>query len=164
LWSAEEAARRVEQERLRRELAEDARKREYLLSLSPEAFEEHIGKLFSALGYNVKLTQKSHDEGVDLYLEKNGRRAIVQCKHYTHGNVSRPGLQQIFGVLRHKRASEAFVVTTGGFSRQAREFAEGKPMHLIDLLMLVQMAESAFTEEFIRSGPSGKTRRAPHLG
>lgn len=155
---AQESARRAEEERLRRALAEVAKKKDYLLGLSPQAFEEHVGNLFSALGYNVRLTPKSNDEGVDLYLDKPGRRAIVQCKHYTNGNVSRQVVQQTFGVLRNKKVGEAFVVTTGGFTRQAREFAEGKQMHLIDLKMLVEMGESVFTEDFIRSGPTGKTR------
>ena len=67
-------------------------------------------------------------------------------------------MQQVFGVLRHKRAAEAFIITTGTFSRQAIEFADGKPMHLIDGTMLLTMAQSAFTEEFIRSGPTGQVK------
>jgi hypothetical protein len=49
---AEENARKAEEERIRRVLAEEARRREYLLGLSPQAFEENVAKLFSALGYN----------------------------------------------------------------------------------------------------------------
>ena len=69
--------------------------------------------------------------------------------------MSRPEIQQTFGVLIHERAAEAFFVTTGRFSQPAEEFAQGKPIHLIDLSKLLKMSEGALTEEFIRSGPSG---------
>lgn len=160
--ATEEAERREQEGRLRRELAENSTKREYLLGLSPVAFEEHVGKLFLALGYKVRVTPRSNDKGVDLYLDKGGRRSIVQCKRYRAAVVGRPEIQQTFGVLRDEKASEAFVVTTSGFSRQAKEFVEGKPIRLIDLPMLVRMGESAFTEEFVRSGPTPELRRRGH--
>jgi len=153
---AEQAAKKAAEERRRQDLARTARSRELLLALSPQEFEQHVGHLFEALGYEVTLTPKSNDEGVDIYLKKDNRGAIVQCKRYTTAKVSRPAIQQLFGVLRHKRANEAFFVTTGEFSRQAREFAANKPIHLVDLEKLVQMADGAFTEEFIRSGPAGR--------
>jgi len=135
-----------------------ARSRERLRTLPPEEFERHVGRLFEALGYEVTLTPKSNDEGIDLYLKKNSPGAIVQCKRYTSTKVSRPDIQQLYGVLHHKRANEAFFVTTGEFSRQAREFAKNKPIHLIGLEKLVQMGDGAFTEEFIRSGPAGRLK------
>jgi restriction system protein len=155
---AEQAAKKASEERRRQDLARTAKSRELLLALSPQEFEQHVGRLFEALGYEVALTPKSNDEGVDLYLKKDSRRAIVQCKRYTRAKVSRPDIQQLFGVLRDKRANEAFFVTTGEFSRQAGEFAANKPIHLVDLQKLVQMAHGAFTEEFIRSGPVGRIK------
>lgn len=158
----EEAARRAADEKQRHELAQKARDRKYLLDLAPRDFEQYIADLFAALGYKVTLTPASSDEGVDAYLEKSGQRAIVQCKHFTRGAVSRPELQQFFGVLKDRAAYEGFFVTTGRFTEQAIEFARNKRIHLIDLHKLVEMACGAFTEEFIRSGPSGQvTRRSP---
>ena len=60
--ASEEAERREQEGRFRSELAENAAKQEYLLDLSPGAFEEHVGKLFFALGYSVRLTPKSNDK------------------------------------------------------------------------------------------------------
>ena len=160
LRPAEKAVLAAEQQRAdergRQRVAERAARRDYLLRMSPRKFEEHVGQLFAALGYDVRVTPISSDEGVDAYLAKDGRQAIVQCKHYTTGKVSRPEIQRIFGVLNHKRADEAFFVATVEFSRQAQEFARGKPIRLIDLDMLLEMAPGAFSEEFIRRGPTGK--------
>lgn len=89
----EEEQRRAE-DRRRQTLAERAQRRDYLLRVSPRKFEEHVGEMFAALGYNVRVTPISSDEGVDAYLEKGGRRAIVQCKRYTKGKVSRPDVQR----------------------------------------------------------------------
>jgi restriction system protein len=150
---AEQRARASEGKR--RQLAEEARQRAYLLGLSPKAFEAHVAQLFSALGYAVRLTPSSNDAGVDAYIEKDGHPAVVQCKRFTKGVVSRPELQQFYGVLMHERALEGFFVTTARFTPGAMEFVNGKPIHLIDLEKLIEMASRAFTDDFIRSGPSG---------
>ena len=139
-WVA--AEKRAAEEREKR--ARDARDRHYLLTLSPRDFERHIGDLFAALGYAVQLTAASHDEGIDAFLRKDGRRALVQCKRLTDGAVSRPALQQFYGVLQDKGIDEGFFITTGRFSKHATEFAEGKAIHLIDLEKLVEMASGAF--------------------
>jgi len=152
---AEAEARAAAEQKERRELALRARDRDYLQTLSPLDFERHIADLFTALGYKVALTPTSHDEGVDAYLEKAERQAIVQCKHLTTGAVSRPALQQFFGVLQDKGVAEGFFITTGRFTEQATRFAKGKSIHLIDLERLVEMARRGFTEDFIRVGPSG---------
>lgn len=155
---AQQIAQKVLEEEQRRLLAEQSKTRDGIDSLKPKEFEQYVANVFAALGYTARLTPASNDEGIDAYLDKDGRRAIVQCKHYPKGKVSRPAVQQVFGVLRHKKVAEAFIVTTGSFSRQAVEFAEGKPVHLIDGTMLVAMAQGAFTEEFIRSGSTGAVK------
>jgi len=140
-----EGRKQRERQRQREEMAQRMRNRNFLLSLSPYDFEAHVGEVFKAFGYAVTLTPKSNDEGVDLYLRKGSQYVIVQCKRYIRGKVSRPEIQQIFGILQHKGANEAFVVTTGEFSRQAQEFAKNKPIQLINLEMLLQMAARAFS-------------------
>jgi HJR/Mrr/RecB family endonuclease len=159
---AEAAARTAAEERQRQELARQAQDRDYLLKLSPREFERHVATIFSAVGYQVELTPASNDEGVDVYLNRQGRVSIVQCKHLAAGTpVSRPMLQQFFGVLQHKQAHEGFFITTGRFTEGAVEFVQNYRIHLIDLEKLVEMARGAFTEDFIRSGPAGRITAYP---
>lgn len=58
---------------------------ERMESMSPEQFESFVATIYKKLGYNVQLTKKSHDGGVDLLLQKTidgmSIRLIVQCKH-----------------------------------------------------------------------------------
>ena len=109
----------------------------------------------------MRFTPASNDEGIDAFLEKDGHRAIVQCKRLTDGAVSRPALQQFYGVLQHKEISEGFFITTGRFTEHAMEFAKGKAIHLVDLEMLVDMASRGFTDEYIRRGPAGNVTLSP---
>jgi restriction system protein len=104
-FQAQRFAQQAEAEEQRRLLAEQSKNRERIASLKPKEFEQYVANVFAALGYATRLTPASNDEGIDAYLDKNGRRAIVQCKHYPKGKVSRPAVQQVFGVLRHKRVA-----------------------------------------------------------
>jgi len=154
---ADEAGKKEEENR-RAEFARKARAKGYWLNLSPTEFESKVGELFRAAGYNVRLTPASNDEGIDLWLEKQGSRAILQCKRFRTGNVSRPDIQQFYGVLMaDESVKEGFFVTTAGFTDGAIEFTKKlqKPIHLIDVEKLIKMSEGALSEEFIRSGPSG---------
>ena len=53
---------------------------EWWKSLDGRSFEKEIGNLFMEKGYNVIHTGKSGDEGIDLVVEKDNKKAIVQCK------------------------------------------------------------------------------------
>ncbi|MCX7707595.1 MAG: restriction endonuclease, partial [Anaerolineae bacterium] len=78
--------------------------------------------------------------GIDLEVSGNGlRRGLVQCKRY-RGTVGEPTIRDLYGTLVHERADYAWLATTGGVSRQARDWASGKPMELWDGQRLVELA------------------------
>jgi restriction system protein len=105
--------------------------REILDAMTPTEFEAFIGELFRQMGYGVSITSASGDEGVDLFLEKEGRKAIVQCKRQK-GSVGQPVVRDLVGTMVHNRADQGFIVTTGTFSLPAQTWAEGKPIQLVD--------------------------------
>jgi restriction system protein len=54
----------------------------------------------------------------------------------------------MFGLMTGEQAEEAIIVTTGNFTRDAQDFAAGKPIRLLDgpqLLALVQSVQSSPT-------------------
>jgi len=113
-----------------------------LYDLSPKEFEQYVAQLFRKKGYKVFLRGSSGDKGVDLELEQvGGKRAIVQCKRYRRP-VGPEVVRELFGTLIHERVTHAFLVTTADISKSAREWAQGKPMTLIDGTLLVQVAEN----------------------
>lgn len=115
---------------------------EQLYELSPEDFERYVAKLYRLKGYQVDHRGRSGDHGVDLELTGEGyKRAIVQCKRY-RGTVGEDVVRDLYGTLLHERVSRAFLVTTGDISSAAYNWAEGKPITLIDGMTLVSVAQS----------------------
>jgi len=80
-----------------------------------------------------------------LKLRKDGRTLLVQCKQWKVFSVGAPVVREMFGLMTAEHADEAIIVTSGKFTRDAQDFAAGKPIRLIDgpqLLALVQSVQS----------------------
>lgn len=111
-----------------------------LIHLSPAEFEQYVARLFRRRGYKVKLRGRSGDLGVDLEVRNGmGKRAIVQCKRY-RSTIGPSVVRELYGTLIHERVAHGFLVTTAGISDAAREWAQGKPLTLIDGETLVRVA------------------------
>lgn len=110
----------------------------YWLSLNPKAFEDAVAELFADNGWDVYTTPVTRDEGVDLFLEKDGVKAIVQCK--TYKKVLGPNAaRDLYGTMTAQNASHAYLAAPGGFSAATKTFCEGKPITLLDLDGLSKM-------------------------
>jgi len=113
-----------------------------LRTMSPELFEYLTALLFERQGYAATVTPASSDQGVDVWATKGRWTVIAQCKRYAH-NVGQPVVRDLFATMLHNRADEAYLVTTAQVSRQAREWAADKPIHLIDGFALVDWIMSS---------------------
>ncbi|MCB8965960.1 MAG: restriction endonuclease [Ardenticatenaceae bacterium] len=110
-----------------------------LYALSPYDFEIFVAQLFRKKGYRVTHRGRSGDMGVDLEIaQASGRRAIVQCKRY-RSTIGPEIVRELYGTLIHEEAVHAFLVTTADISESAREWAQGKPITLIDGTALGQI-------------------------
>lgn len=103
----------------------------HLYEMDPFKFEHFIAGFFRQTGYEVEVTKRSKDGGVDMFIRKKGRMGIVQCKRYK-GTVGEPAVRDLYGTMNHYHADEAYLVTTGLFSLPAQKFAEAKPIQLVD--------------------------------
>jgi Restriction endonuclease len=131
--------------------------------MDPFDFEHLIGQLLSNMGLTVEVTKKSSDQGIDIIAASHdpitGGRYIVQCKRYAPQNkVGEPEVRDLFGVVSSERASKGILVTTSSFSKAARDWAEGKPISLIDGKRL-----SGLLEEHGFGNSSTIARPAPNL-
>jgi hypothetical protein len=115
---------------------------EQVKALDPQSFEDLVGIAFERLGYTVQRTPSTGDQGVDLFIRKNGGLGIVQCKRYD-GSVGARILRELCGAMVHYGADEAYLVTTGRVTRPARKWCESKPIRLIDRTNLISWLESA---------------------
>ena len=122
--------------------------------LSWPQFESLVGEVFRRQGYRVlENPGGGPDGGVDLRLQKEGKKAYVQCKHWKKKNVGVKPVRELYGVMKAKGADEGIVVTYGEFTREARAFARGKPLQLIEgkrLGKLIQEAQRRKREEQAR--------------
>lgn len=130
---------RERKRRLRRQKLQAARTLAQLLQLTPSEFEEWTGELFRRRGYRVVNTSGTGDHGIDLMVYRDGEYGVVQCKRY-RGTVGEPIVRDLYGVLIHENADRGYIVTTAGISAQARRWARGKPIELIDGQKLVRLA------------------------
>ena len=111
-----------------------------LHAMTWQQFEQLVADLFRRQGYRVHETGGQSDGGVDLILDKDGDEHLVQCKQYKAWKVGAPRVREFYGAMAaHATQCEGIYVTCGRFTREASEFANGKPLRLIDGYELLEM-------------------------
>lgn len=101
-------------------------------------FENILEKLFTKMGYLVKTTKRSGDQGADLLLEKNGHKTVVQAKRYINKLDNTP-VQEVVAAKYHYQYNDAMVVTNNYFTAGAKELAATNQVKLIDRDVLQQL-------------------------
>ncbi len=112
---------------------------ESIHDLTWQAFEQLLAEAYRRQGYRVRDTGPGADGGVDLILEREGRRTLVQAKQWKTWKVGVQTVRELFGIQTAQRADEAMLVTSGQFTYEARRFADENGVTLIDGDMLVRM-------------------------
>jgi restriction system protein len=105
--------------------------------------ETFSARLFQQLGYRAEMRGGSGDHGVDVQLTNSfGGLEVVQCKQY-RSPVGEPEMRAFYGTLVHSQAVKGYFVAPGGFTRQARRWASGKPIVLADAAVLAHLINQA---------------------
>lgn len=130
----------------RRRLVDQQTSLESLRASPWKQFEFLVAEAFRRQGYQVEFSlSRGADGGVDLILRKENRTSLVQCKQWKVFSVGAPIVREMFGLMTTEHADEAIIVTSGKFTRDAQDFAAGKPIRLIDgpeLLTLIQSVQT----------------------
>jgi restriction system protein len=130
---------------------------ESLRGLTWQQFESLVGVAFQRQGYRVvESATEGPDGGVDQFLHKDGQTTVVQCKQWRVYSVGVSVVRELFGVMTAEHADHAIVITSGRFTGDAKAFAKGKPITLIDgraLLELVKGVQAASTVAFTQACP-----------
>lgn len=115
--------------------------------LSWSDFELLIGEAFRRQGYAVEERGGSApDGGVDLVLRKDGKKTLVQCKHWKSQQVGVSVVRELLGVVTAQFANGGIVVTAGAYTAEARTFARNCRMRLIDGTELANMVDDSKRE------------------
>lgn len=96
---------------------------------------ELFDKIFNANGGEVKITQASHDGGVDAIAFDDdpirGGKFVIQAKRYNNV-VPVSAVRDLYGTMIHEGATKGILVTTSSYGKEAYDFAKDKPISLID--------------------------------
>jgi len=100
--------------------------------LSRRAFEDSIAEIYRAEGYLVEQAADGRaDGGYDLVLLRENS-VLVQCKHRLVDQVGVPPIRELAAAMNRVGATGGVFITTGAFTKSAREFAIGKAIQLVD--------------------------------
>jgi len=114
---------------------------ETIRNISWREFEELVGEAYRRKGYSVVETGGGGaDGGVDLVLKKGGERLLVQCKHWKMLKVGVKVVRELYGVIAAEGATGGIVISSGTFTKEARDFARGKALELLDGSELLKLA------------------------
>jgi len=116
----------------------------WLRGMKPTEFEEYIADLFSRLGYKTEAVGGSHDQGIDVIAKKGGITHYIQCKKFITSKVPVGAVRDFYGSLAdHLANGKGYFITTNKFTLEASQFAEDKPIELIDGFELVRLIRTA---------------------
>ena len=89
---------------------------------TPEQFEYLVAFLLSMEGWYAKVTPYIGDGGVDVDVQRDGHRGIVQVKHWTN-DIWIDELKSFVRLARRHRATYALFATSGRFHSEAWRYA-----------------------------------------
>jgi len=121
----------------KRELVDRQRGLQSIQTLCWKQFEELVAEAYRRKGYTVMENPGvGADGGIDIRLQKDGQLRLVQCKQWQSQKVGVKVVREMFGLMTAESAASAIVICSGIFSQEAKNFAEGKPIDLVDGVQL----------------------------
>ena len=107
-----------------------------LRGMSWENFGLVIEEAYRRQGYAVEVSKSA---AFDFTLRGKDRVTLVQCRRWKVNQVGVGPLRELHDAMARHDASDCVCIGTGSFSDNAREFAAGKRITLLNGLELVEM-------------------------
>lgn len=96
------------------------------------SFECYCADILSKNGFqDVKVTQSSGDQGIDILAEKDGVKYGIQCKCYS-SDIGNKAVQEAFAGKTYYGCHVAVVLTNRHFTRSAKQLSETNKVLLWD--------------------------------
>lgn len=91
--------------------------------------------LFTKMGLDTMQTRPSRDGGVDCVAFDTrailGGKVVIQAKRYKN-TVGVSAVRDLYGTVLNKGAAKGILVTTSSYGRASYEFANDKPLELLE--------------------------------
>jgi restriction system protein len=129
-------------------LADAADSTRSISDLSWQDFERLVGANFERDGFAVTHTGGGGaDGGVDLVLTKGRESTFVQCKQWRAQKVGVTTVRELYGVMAARGAAHGIVVSAGAFTPDARAFATGRNIDLVNGRALAAILGSSAADD-----------------
>lgn len=117
-----------------------------LFDMTWQQFEGLVTEFFRRKGYSVNQTGgNGPDGGIDIILSKGNDKYLVQCKQWKAYKVGVQIVRELHGVMAASGAAGGFVVTAGEFTADAKKFAKGLNINLLNGSQLHRMIRDVDT-------------------
>ncbi|MBN1462007.1 MAG: restriction endonuclease [Armatimonadetes bacterium] len=133
-------------------------------AMSGEQFEEFLKAHFATKGYRAELTRNGSDFGADLILTRNGKRTVVQAKHWRTRDVGVSAIQEVTAAKAHYKADLALVVATVRFTSQAIDLARANNVEVWDRSRLSREIRGTGAGVTLRAWGDPSTPSCPRCG
>jgi restriction system protein len=121
-----------------------------IAAMSCRDFERMIGETFRRRGFQVAgFGMRDATGAADLALLKSGERFLVHCRHWCKQEIGVLAVRELSTSLEAVGARGGYVLTAGGFAREACEFARSRQIELIGGRRLIA---------WLRGAERGETR------
>ena len=108
--------------------------------LSWKEFEELVAEVYRRKGFKViENHQGGADGGVDVRLEKDGQKYLVQCKQWKNQKIGVAVIREMYGIMTAENAAGVIVICSGKYTQDAEKFAKDKPIELIEGFQLFEL-------------------------
>lgn len=136
--------------------------RSALEKMSWREFEELTAEVFRRKGFKViERGGAGPDGGVDVELRMGADKYLVQCKQWKSLKVGVATIRELYGVMAAEGAVGGFVVASGDFTGDARDFAEGRAIKLVHTAEILKMVtETGKVQESSDLAPTMKSNPA----
>lgn len=113
-------------------------------TLSGVEFEKLIARLLACMGFHAQMTKASGDGGIDIVATLDrpivGGRYLIQCKRYAPCSpVGVPRVREFYGALATERAVKGVLISTSGFTADAKRYASEVSIDLIGRYQLERL-------------------------
>jgi restriction system protein len=140
----------------KRKLLDKQKGLDSIRSLSWREFEQLVGEAYRRQGYTVRENAGAGpDGGIDLALSKDGKTYLVQCKQWRSWKIGVKVVREMYGVMTAKHAHGVVLITSGMFTQEARNFAAGKPIDLVEGRQLTDLVAN------VQKSPAFTSPNAP---
>ncbi len=124
--------REIHRQRLLQVLSVPGRSASEVLDLSTVHFDDMAMELYRSLGYKARRVGARDRIGGDILLHGGEDRTwLVQCRGW-RGPVGEDAVREFWENVQRRCAVGGILITTGVFTKQARQWAEGKHLSLME--------------------------------